>query len=58
MKKPGKKEPPRPRNVAAKALREGQFRPRVEDNPKAYKRRPRHKPDLAVPPADEDKDLK
>ncbi|WP_422653326.1 DUF7230 family protein [Devosia sp.] len=34
-----------PRNVAAKSLREGQFQPKVEDDPKAYSRRKKHKVD-------------
>jgi hypothetical protein len=34
-----------PRNLAAKALQGGQFQPRVEDDPKAYKRRDKHKRD-------------
>jgi len=34
-----------PRNLAAKALQGGQFQPRVEDDPKAYKRRVKHKRD-------------
>ncbi|MDB5540655.1 MAG: hypothetical protein JWQ89_2382 [Devosia sp.] len=34
-----------PRNVAAKALREGQFQPKVEDDPKGYKRKKKHKQD-------------
>ena len=34
-----------PRNVAAKALAEGQFRPKVEADPKTYRRRQRHKVD-------------
>ena len=43
MKKPRKpKSPPKPRNVAAKALAEGQFRPKVEADPKAYRRREKH----------------
>lgn len=50
MKKPKPKAPPKPRNVAAKALARGEFRPRVEDDPKAYKRRQKHKPDLTLPP--------
>lgn len=58
MKKPRKKVPPKPRNIAAKSLREGPFQPRVEENPKAYKRRPRHKPDLASVPPDEEQDDK
>jgi hypothetical protein len=49
MKKPRRKKPkasPKPRNVAAKALREGQFRPKVMADPKAYKRHPRHQEPL------------
>lgn len=34
-----------PRNVAAKSLREGQFLPKVETDPKAYNRRNKHKVD-------------
>jgi len=34
-----------PRNLAAKALREGQFLPRVEPDPKTYRRRQKHKVD-------------
>lgn len=41
-----------PRNVAAKALREGAFRPKVEPDPKGYKRRPKH----PAPPRIEDDD--
>ncbi len=37
--KSDKKPPPRKRNLAAKALRDPLFRPRVEANPSAYKRR-------------------
>jgi hypothetical protein len=33
---------PKPRNVAARALREGQFQPKVEADPKAYSRRRKH----------------
>lgn len=32
-----------PPNLAAKALSLGQFRPKVADNPKAYKRSQKHK---------------
>jgi hypothetical protein len=34
-----------PRNVAAKALRDGPFKPKVEEDPKAYKRKKKHKQD-------------
>ena len=43
-----------PRNVAAKALRQGQFQPKVEDDPKAYRRRGKHKQDPAAEAAEED----
>jgi len=42
-----------PRNAAARALREGQFQPKVEEDPKGYKRHTRHKRD---PILDEDHD--
>lgn len=58
MKKPKPKAPPKPRNVAAKALREGQFQPKIEENPKAYKRRPKHKPDLIQAPVDDEENSK
>ena len=34
-----------PKNVAARALRQGQFQPKVEPDPKGYTRKPKHKPD-------------
>ncbi len=34
-----------PRNAAARALREGQFQPKVEEDPKGYSRRNKHKQD-------------
>jgi len=34
-----------PRNLAAKALAEGQFKPKVEADPKAYRRKQKHKVD-------------
>lgn len=34
-----------PRNLAAKSLQAGQFQPKVEDDPKAYTRRRKHKRD-------------
>lgn len=58
MKKPRKKQPkapPKPRNVAAKALAEGRFRPKVMADPNAYKRHPRH-PQPLLPADDEDAD--
>jgi len=56
MRKPRKKAPPKPRNLAAKALASGLFRKRVEANPKAYKRRPKHKsvPVATLPDSDPD----
>ncbi|HQZ11800.1 MAG TPA: hypothetical protein PK286_02850 [Devosia sp.] len=52
-KKPKPKKPPKPRNVAAKALGMGQFQPKVEADPNVYKRREKHRPDLAQPPEGE-----
>lgn len=34
-----------PRNLAAKSLAQGQFKPKVEPDPKAYRRKPKHKVD-------------
>ncbi len=34
-----------PRNLAAKALGEGQFKPKMEADPKAYRRKQKHKVD-------------
>lgn len=34
-----------PRNIAAKSLQAGQFQPKIEDDPNAYKRREKHKRD-------------
>jgi hypothetical protein len=48
MKKPKPRKSPKPRNVAAKALGMGQFQPKVEADPKAYRRRKKHKPDLLL----------
>ena len=45
-----------PRNVAAKALRQGQFQPKVEDDPKAYKRRGKHKQDSVAEAVEQDGD--
>lgn len=56
MKKPRPKAPPKPRNVAAKALRSGQFQPKIEENPNAYKRRQKHKRELKISPVDEEND--
>ena len=57
MPRPRKARPakaPKPRNVAAKALGMGQFRPKVEADPKAYKRHPKHKPDTSSVPDEAD----
>lgn len=43
-----------PRNVAAKSLREGQFQPKVEPDPKAYKRRKKHKADPVLEASKQD----
>lgn len=46
----------KPVNVAAKALGEGQFKPKVETNPKAYTRKLKHKTaPVPIDPADESK---
>jgi hypothetical protein len=34
-----------PRNLAAKSLGEGQFKPKVEPDPRTYRRRQKHKVD-------------
>ena len=49
MKLPAKKVPKK-RNLAAKALRDPLFRPKVMENPSAYKRRERFnkKPDNSM----------
>ncbi|MEQ1900945.1 MAG: hypothetical protein ABL866_09445 [Devosia sp.] len=49
MKKPVK-SPPKKRNLAAKALRGPLFRPRVVEDPKAYKRNKK----VPLPPEDDD----
>lgn len=43
MKRPLTRRETAPRNVAARALRGEQFQPKVEKDPKAYTRRPKHK---------------
>jgi hypothetical protein len=58
MRRPKKKAPPKPRNLAAKSLASGLFKARVEADPKAYKRRPKHKPDLAKTASGDDQDDK
>lgn len=45
MKVPLTRKQTAPRNVAAKALREGQFQPKVEPDPKSYKRKKKHRVD-------------
>jgi len=45
-----------PRNVAAKSLRAGQFQPRVEDDPKSYKRRGKHRKDPLDEAADKERE--
>lgn len=47
MKPPSNGAPPKKRNLAAKALRDPLFRPKVMENPSAYKRKARFnkKPD-------------
>jgi hypothetical protein len=52
VRTPKKRAPPKPRNVAAKALRSGKFQPRVHADPNAYKRRAKHR----VDPAKQDDD--
>jgi hypothetical protein len=39
MKPPSKKSPPKKRNLAAKALSEPAFRPKIMENPAVKKRR-------------------
>jgi hypothetical protein len=58
MRKPKKKAPPKPRNLAAKSLASGVFKARIEANPKAYKRRPKHKSDPAKSATGDDLDEK
>ena len=58
MKKPKREAPPRSRNLPAKSLSAGQFQPKVEPDPKAYRRRPKHKPHLAPLPPDDEPDAK
>jgi hypothetical protein len=52
MKIPRSRKDSAPRNVAAKALGSGRFKPKVEPDPKAYRRRPKH-PKPILPPDDE-----
>jgi hypothetical protein len=39
MKPPSKKSPPKPRNLAAKALRDPAFKPKIMENPAIKKQR-------------------
>ena len=57
MKIPLTRKQTAPRNVAAKALREGQFQPKVEPDPKGYTRRRKQKPDplLDIENSEDDK---
>lgn len=43
MKVPRARKHSAPRNLAAKALRQGQFQPKIEKDPKAYSRKRKHK---------------
>ena len=45
MKIPLTRKQTAPKNVAAKALREGQYQPKVEADPKAYSRKAKHRDD-------------
>ena len=45
MKVPLDRKQTAPRNVAAKALRDGKFKPRAEPDPRAYRRRQKHRVD-------------
>ncbi len=45
-----------PRNVVAKALRDGQFQPKVEPDPKSYKRKTKHKVDALLEAEEQDGD--
>ncbi|OEO27904.1 hypothetical protein VW23_007265 [Devosia insulae DS-56] len=45
-----------PRNAAARSLREGQFQPKVEADPKAYKRKNKHKTDPVLEAKKQDGD--
>ena len=56
MKIPLTRKQTAPKNVAAKALREGQFQPKVEPDPKAYTRKSKHKAPPVVLDADVDAD--
>jgi hypothetical protein len=45
MKRPLTRKETAPRNLAAKALGAGHFKPKVEPDPKTYKRKGRYRPD-------------
>lgn len=57
MKVPLTRKQTAPRNVAAKALREGQFQPKVEPDPKTYKRKKKHKLDPVLEAKKQDGDV-
>lgn len=46
-----------PRNVAAKSLRDGRFQSKVEADPKAYKRKKKHKADPVLEAAKQDDEI-
>lgn len=48
MKVPLTRKQIAPRNVAARSLREGQFQPKVEADPRAYKRKKKHRADPII----------
>ncbi len=56
MKVPLTRKQIAPRNVAAKSLREGQFQPKVEADPKAYRRQKKHKVDPVLDAKKQDGD--
>jgi stalled ribosome alternative rescue factor ArfA len=43
-----------PRNLAAKSLGDGQFKPRVETDPGAYRRKQKHKVDPVLKAEEQD----
>lgn len=56
MKVPLTRKQTAPRNVAARSLREGQFQPKVEPDPKSYKRKTKHKVDPVLDAEKQDGD--
>jgi len=57
MKKKRKPLPPKaPRNPHAKVLGRGPFKPKVEKDPDAYVRRPRHRKPLGKGPEESDQE--